>query len=640
MTHFVFQQPGPKGPPAVPGPVLYQRQKPAQQAPATKTKCALAFLCLFDGLRTPSIRRLVRKPRTVCKKPLLTFDPAFYAPSTKNSLQEIYASSLNCPCEMAVDPAVGTVLALLRKHTTSMPPQRVILHYFGHGCHPPLGDGCLYFFSDDRARYRPLKIQNIIKECKCPLCLILDCPFAAVLKPLLSSRSDLFAFFACSDFELLPLSTDVPMDMFSSCLLRPFESALSWHLRQHSSVYREQKVPDEEHREFLQNFFSALLDAIIFDTQSPQDVEAFTKDPSIASLMRGFVLAQRVMLSFNLHPESLPEVKPMASHPLWEMWDIVLDFSITLSKEQGPKMVFDLFMASFDRFPKAGYFPLFSFLLKVPEFSQRTAEVLLDYLDKTEGAIETAARTTIARTIIEMQKPSATAMLILAKIIATGLATIFDRQTPINFPSVNDPAVLSNGMLALCCAMASQAVPSLNSRTQLCIDHAIDCAPYSALLLGLIIERGGTIMKVQTFSQRFLPLLASPREDVRASAVFLLGLSRDRQVIEPVVKLLNDPSAFVRMQVLYSLVQLMRVVPDKQTFRELEKLQKDRNKEVRTLYDELKDTIVSIEANGGDSFGQKQVNSQTQLLSVLTNSVRSVGFVKRMETNIFEQKTV
>lgn len=639
MTHLAFQQPVQRARPAIPGTVLYQRQKPVQPPQVTKTKCALAFLCLFDGLRTPSIRRLVRKPRTVCKKPLLTFDPAFYAPSTKNSLQDTYASALKCPCEMAVDPAVATVSTLLRKYTTSMPPQRVILHYFGHGCHPPTADGSLFFFSDDRARYRPLKIQNIIKTCMCPLCLILDCPLAAILKPMLATRTDLFAFFACSDFELLPLSTDVPMDMFSSCLLRPFESALLWHLRQHSSVYREQKVPDEEHSEFLQNFFSALLDAIIFDTQSPQDVEAFTKDPSIASLMRGFVLAQRVMLSFNLHPESLPEVKPMASHPLWEMWDIILDFSITLPKEQGPKMVFDLFMASFDRFPKAGYFPLFSFLLTVPDFSQRTAEVLLDYLDKTDGAIEIAARTTIARTIIDMPKPSATAMLILAKLVSTEVS-LFDQQTPINFPSVNDPAVLSNGMLALCCATASQKVPSLNSRVQLCVDHAVDCAPYSALLLGLIVEKGGTMLKVQSFSQRFLPLLESPRKDVRASTVFLLGLSRDRLVVEPVAKLLNDPSAFVRMQVLYSLLQLMRTVPDKQTFREIEKLQKDRNKEVRMLYDELKDTIASVENNGGDSFGQKQVSCQGQLLTALTNSVRATGFVERMKTNIFEPKTV
>ena len=94
------------------------------------------------------------------------------------------------------------------------------------------------------------------------------------------------------------------------------------------------------------------------------------------------------------------------------------------------------------------------------------------------------------------------------------------------------------------------------------------------------------------------------------------------------------------MQVLYSLLQLMRTVPDKQTFREIEKLQKDRNKEVRMLYDELKDTIASVENNGGDSFGQKQVSCQGQLLTALTNSVRATGFVERMKTNIFEPKTV
>ena len=58
-----------------------------------KTKYSISFLCLFDGLRTPSIRRLVRKPNMLCDKPLLTFDPSFYAPSSKSAMKEIYRNS-------------------------------------------------------------------------------------------------------------------------------------------------------------------------------------------------------------------------------------------------------------------------------------------------------------------------------------------------------------------------------------------------------------------------------------------------------------------------------------------------------------------------------------------------------------------
>ena len=103
----------------------------------TKTKYAISFLCLFDGLRTPSIRRLVRKPNILCDKPVLTFDPSFYAPSSKSAMKEIYSKSLDVPCEIAVDPSVQTVLALLRRYTSSLPPQRVILHSCGYGVLQP-----------------------------------------------------------------------------------------------------------------------------------------------------------------------------------------------------------------------------------------------------------------------------------------------------------------------------------------------------------------------------------------------------------------------------------------------------------------------------------------------------------------------
>ena len=59
-----------------------------------KTKAAICLFCLFDGLRNPSIRRLVRKPRTVCQRQLLTFDPTYYAPASKNGVQDIYNNAV------------------------------------------------------------------------------------------------------------------------------------------------------------------------------------------------------------------------------------------------------------------------------------------------------------------------------------------------------------------------------------------------------------------------------------------------------------------------------------------------------------------------------------------------------------------
>ncbi|OHT01473.1 hypothetical protein TRFO_31701 [Tritrichomonas foetus] len=622
-------------------PMVFNRQGgPQQITSSSKTKHALAFLCLFDGLRTPSIRRLVRKPRTICMKPLLTFDPSFYAPSSKSSLQETYLKSVNCPCEIAVDPSVQTVLNLLRRHTTSMPPQRVILHYFGHGCHPPMADGCLFFFTDDRARYKPIKIQNIVNACACPLCIILDCPFAGVLLAHLSSRADIFAFCACSACEQLPLSTDAPMDLFSSCLLKPFDTALFWRMRQNSSIYEEQKMPPEECCEFLNNLFMSLLDSILFDTQTKNNIESFTRDPSIAQLTRGFVLAQRVMLSFNLHPIAQPDLKPMASHPLWEFWDVALDFSVTMEKDEAISMIFKLFISSFKKFPKSGYFPLFSFLMTIQDYHESVCQVLFDYMDSTEGAAENAARSSIPKTIMKMQKPSAISLLILAKILSTGSTAPFDQQTPFNFASSSNNSVIKAGMLAMCCALNNQSLASFNRLTNLCIDHAVDCAPYSALFLGLLIERGGRLMNLPPFCETFVKLIKEDtRDDVRAASVFVLGVSKDTQYIEMLVDLLADKSPFVRVQSFFALLQMMQVAPNKEIFPKMKALQNDTDQICKNAVIDAIPTLELIEANADDAFGVKPVCfSLNGILQNLTLSVRSPGFMKRYEKNVFELK--
>ena len=380
-----------------------------------KTKYSISFLCLFDGLRTPSIRRLVRKPNMLCDKPLLTFDPSFYAPSSKSAMKEIYRNSLDIPCEIAVDPSVQTVLALLRRYTSSLPPQRVILHYCGYGVLQPNKDGCIFFFTEDRQRYKPLKIHNIVNACACPICLIIDCPNAAALKPHLLGRPDFFAFFSCSQGESLPLSMDASLDIFSSCLLQPFEASLNFHksARQHNSVFTEQLMPIEDHHDFLLSLFNSILDAIIFETQEGTDIcngiiadmsksknhnlhlnpkkgrttTQFSNmiSPTIASLTRGFALAQRVMLSFNLHPTAIPELRPMGNNHLWEFWDLVLDFAATVNEPgELEKIVFALFIESFKKFPRISYIPMFALWIEKESFHDLACEALLEFLEATE----------------------------------------------------------------------------------------------------------------------------------------------------------------------------------------------------------------------------------------------------------------
>ena len=127
-----------------------------------------------------------------------------------------------------------------------------------------------------------MKIINLIHSCACPLAFIFDCPAAAVLSTHLKTQRDIFAFFSCAADEKLPLSTDAPMDLFSSCLLTPYDTAIWWHMQRHSTVYDEAQLPNEENKEFLFGFLYALLDAIAFESQPSSVYEKFTADPTIA----------------------------------------------------------------------------------------------------------------------------------------------------------------------------------------------------------------------------------------------------------------------------------------------------------------------------------------------------------------------
>lgn len=594
-----------------------------------KTKSAICFLCLFDGLRIPSIRRLVRKPRNICDRPLLTFDPTYYAPDSRKAIEEMYNNALKCPCDFAVDPSAQTVLTLLRKHCSSMPPQRILLHYFGQGCHPPSDDGNLFFFSDDRSRYKPIKVTNLLNSCNCPICAIIDAPSAGSLYRAFQSKHDAFAFFACQSGELLPLSTDAPLDIFSSCLLSPYEIAIWYHHRHHSGIIEAENNATKESPERLISFLNSILDSILFDTQSQDTYNRYLVDPAVFSLARGFVLAQRVMSSFNIHPLSLPELKPMESHPLWGLWDTTLDCAIALNSSQMSSTIFSLVTTSFDAFPSTSLFPIFAHFLTT-EYHFQIAQRLLQFIDSVEGAATIAAHSTIPSVIVALEKPSVLSLIILSKIIAISKSSPFDQQTPINFALAKDPGVLKAGMCMLCVSISSSPMTSFNRLTQVCIDHAAHCAPYSALLLGLLVERSGRLMTLPSFNQKFLPLLKSRREDIRASAVFVIGNSRQPDAGKVLLPFLQDKSALVRSQAVWGIAKTMAINQNKEYFDALVQMTGDKDDLVRKTVETLMPYLAPDEMIDEIRWPQNHV-----LMQLLVKSVSTNGFTMRFEDDVF-----
>lgn len=597
------------------------KQQQQTQNVCVKTKGAICFLCLFDGLRTPTIRRLSRKPRLICNKPLLTFDPSVFAPSSQNAIQDLYMNSLKCSSEIVVDPPVKDALDMIHRLSQNATSERVILHYFGQGCNPPSPDGSIFFFSEDRARYKPVKLEVLFQYVPGPICVIVDCPSAAVLANAFSQHKDTLGFFACSQNEQLPISTDAPWDLFSSCLLSPFETALWWHTRRHSCVFeipeRFQKV---ESTSFIKQFFFALLEAIAFDTQPQGLFETFTKDPAMASLARGFVLSQRVMQSFNLHPVSLPALKPTSSHDLWFFWDTAIDCALAMNDDVSSKMIFKLFIESFHNFPSVGVMPIFSFFITRPEFREESVRVLIEYIDNHADVAESASRSNIARTIVEMNNPSGSTCLLLAKLLSIGSGVSpFQQQWPFWFKESADASDVKAGLLAICCAISSNFMSSFTKIHAVCIKRAIDCAPYSAVLIGLLLQRAERLINLPAFGSNFTPLLDSDLPENRLASAFLMGVMKERSSIQKLAELLgNDKEVSdVRCQCCISLGQLMKQQPDPAINAALGKACRDKDSKVA----ELAQMVLSSRL--------EQAIEKYNLLKNLINSVKKNGFYDR-----------
>ena len=73
--------------------------------------------------------------------------------------------------------------------------------------------------------------------------------------------------------------------------------------------------------------FTAITDTIAWLTLPPHLFNRlFRQDPLVASLMRNFLLAERILKACNCTPETIPSLPPMNQHPLWYAWDLSVDF--------------------------------------------------------------------------------------------------------------------------------------------------------------------------------------------------------------------------------------------------------------------------------------------------------------------------
>lgn len=151
--------------------------------------------------------------------------------------------------------------------------------------------------------------------------------------------NDCILLAACSTNEILPMNPQLPADIFTACLTTPIKMALRWFCTRNTffdidpnlidlipGKLNDRRTPLGE----LNWIFTAITDTIAWNVlPSPLFQKLFRQDLLVASLMRNFLLAERIMKSCSCTPVSSPSLPPTHLHPLWHAWDLAADLCLS-----------------------------------------------------------------------------------------------------------------------------------------------------------------------------------------------------------------------------------------------------------------------------------------------------------------------
>uniref|UniRef100_A0A6Q2Y7L3 Raptor N-terminal CASPase-like domain-containing protein n=1 Tax=Esox lucius TaxID=8010 RepID=A0A6Q2Y7L3_ESOLU len=336
-----------------------------------KTVSVALVLCLNVGVDPPDVVKTSPCARLECWIDPLSMSPQKALETIGANLQKQYENwQPRARYKQSLDPTVDEVKKLCTSLRRNAKEERVLFHYNGHGVPRPTVNGEIWVFNKNYTQYIPLSVYDLQTWMGSPSIFVYDCSNAGIIvksfkqfalqreqelevaainpnhplaqMPLPPSMKNCIQLAACEALELLPMNPDLPADLFTSCLTTPIKIALRWFCMQKSAKLVPgvtldliEKIPGRlnDRRTPLGELnwiFTAITDTIAWNVL-PRDLfqKLFRQDLLVASLFRNFLLAERIMRSYNCTPVSSPRLPPTYMHAMWQAWDLAVDICLS-----------------------------------------------------------------------------------------------------------------------------------------------------------------------------------------------------------------------------------------------------------------------------------------------------------------------
>nr|XP_033815964.1 regulatory-associated protein of mTOR isoform X2 [Geotrypetes seraphini] len=616
-----------------------------------KTVSVALVLCLNVGVDPPDVVKTSPCARLECWIDPLSMGPQKALETIGANLQKQYENwQPRARYKQSLDPTVDEVKKLCTSLRRNAKEERVLFHYNGHGVPRPTVNGEIWVFNKNYTQYIPLSIYDLQTWMGSPSIFVYDCSNAGLIvksfkqfalqreqelevaainpnhplaqMPLPPSMKNCIQLAACEASELLPMNPDLPADLFTSCLTTPIKIALRWFCMQKSiklvpgvTLDLIEKIPGRlnDRRTPLGELnwiFTAITDTIAWNVL-PRDLfqKLFRQDLLVASLFRNFLLAERIMRSYNCTPVSSPRLPPTYMHAMWQAWDLAVDICLSQLPtiiEEGTAFRHSPFFAeqltAFQVWLTMGVenrnppeqLPIVLQVLLSQVHRLRALDLLGRFLDLGPWAVSLALSVGIFPYVLKLLQSSARELrpllvFIWAKILAVDsscqadlvkdnghkyfLSVLADPYMPaehrtmtafilaviVNSYNTGQEACLQGNLIAICLEQLNDPHPLLRQWVAICLGRIwqnFDSARWCGVR--------------DSAHEKLYSLLSDPIPEVRCSAVFALGTfvgnsaertdhstTIDHNVAMMLAQLINDGSAMVRKELVVALSHLV-----------------------------------------------------------------------------------